>query len=394
MPDDENDDQDDDAGGGLFSDIGEGLQDALYTELIEHYKQQLEQLKKDTESDNMADIAKLNISLAETYATIGEWNEAVYHFTQAELFEENLTDWKERVNLYEKMGEIFTQQNKWNKAIRSFRSAREIAESNNDDSDDWRLKMSEIYHGMGRVYWRKGTYKKAMHFLERSISTHGGKNVTTSSTYVELGNLMTELGKPDKAAENYQQALEILEEIGDQYHKTRIFNNLSDLYLKNEEWDTALDYVTKCIESAKATQNKVLLGYGYNNGAEVYARTDQSKEAEEYAALAEEIFLELDAIYPMANVHFVRGIIATVEGEWDRGTEKFEEAIRLYEEADIPFYHALALYEMSILLHKKGDDEMAAEKVQEALNIWQELGADAMAQVAEKFLAELVVKKK
>ena len=305
------------------------------------------------------------------------------------MCEETLDVWEDRIKIFEKMGEIYTLISKWPDAIKCFKNAREIAEQNKDDTEHWAKKMSEIFHGMGRVYWRLGTYDKAEHYLKKGISLSKGKDVNTSNNYVELANLMVERGQMDKGVEYYNKALDILQEIGDLYYQSRIFNNLSDLYLQNGDYERCLEYVDLCIDNSIKTQNRRLLGYGYVNGAEALGRLNRIEEALDYAEKGEEIFLELQEPYSLGFLNHVYGIIYRMDNRVEEAKERIVKAIEHYTEADIPYYIAKARLDLAFVVKMEGDNKRALEEATKALEIWSNIKAEKMMKEAEDFLKSL-----
>jgi tetratricopeptide (TPR) repeat protein len=213
--------------------------------------------------------------------------------------------------------------------------------------------------------------------------------VNTSNNYVELANLMVERGQMEKGVEYYNKALDILEEIGDLYYQSRIFNNLSDLYLQNGDYEKSLEYVELCIDNSLKTQNRRLLGFGYVNGAEALGRLNRIDEALEYAEKGEEIFEELEDPYSLGFMNHVYGIIYRMDGKIEEAKEKIVKAIDNYTEADIPYYIAKARLDLALLEKMDGNVKTAMEEASKALEIWTNIKAEKMMQEAEGFLASL-----
>lgn len=369
--------------------IKDSLQDMLYKEIIDDYKDKLNSLKGASATDNLKEITETNVALAETYFSVNDMQSALYHYNQAAICEETLDDWVERVKIFEKMGEIYTLTSKWDNAIKCFRSAKEIAEQNQDESDKWARKINEIYHGLGRVYWRKGSYEKAEHFIMKGINISTERDLTMSNNYVELANMVGEQGQVEKAVEFYNIALEILLEIGDLYHQSRIFNNLADVYLQDGQLDLAMEYVEKCIENSKVTQNKRLLGYGYVNGAETLARQKKLEKALEYTKKGEEIFMEMEEPYSLGFVAQVYAIIFREQKDYERSKEKLEAATGYYVQAGIPYYEAKATFELAIVEDLMGNTTKAMKLASQALEIWTNLKAEERIKEVEEFLEKI-----
>ena len=70
------------------------------------------------------------------------------------------------------------------------------------------------------------------------------------------------------------------------------------------------------------------------------------------------------------------------------------DSIKLYEELNIPFYHAYALFEFGLMYKMKGDAKKAAECFEASAKTWDELGNHYESERARKELAEVEGKRK
>jgi tetratricopeptide (TPR) repeat protein len=79
-----------------------------------------------------------------------------------------------------------------------------------------------------------------------------------------------------------------------------------------------------------------------------------------------------------APIHLAKGMLATARKDWDTATESFDKAIEINRQYQLPWDEARTLHErglMYLACGSKGDRDKAHEDLDEALVIFQKVGA-------------------
>jgi len=195
--------------------------------------------------------------------------------------------------------------------------------------------------GVGFHYLRQGEWDKARDYLEGAIAVHKDRNnlAAVDACSFALGSLSLEEGNFPKAEELLLKSLEICRTGGNVLFELWVLPVLAELYIKIGQPEKAAEYVDRGFELMKPDQN----WYGLP-----------------------------------APMYLARGMLATVRKDWDTATESFDRAIQINRQYQLPWDEARTLYErglMSLARGGKGDRDKAHEDLDEALAIFQKVGA-------------------
>jgi tetratricopeptide (TPR) repeat protein len=194
---------------------------------------------------------------------------------------------------------------------------------------------------LGFLYFRAGDWDRARQVLEEALPLHYDRHntVAVKALCLVLGSLNLEEGNFPKAEELLLKSLEICRNGGNVLFELWVLPLLADLCLKMGQPDKAAEYVDEGFELMKPGQN----WYGLP-----------------------------------APIYLARGMLATARKDWDTATESFDKAIEINRQYQLPWDEAKTLYERGLMYLArggKGDREKAHEDLDEALGIFQKVGA-------------------
>jgi tetratricopeptide (TPR) repeat protein len=193
----------------------------------------------------------------------------------------------------------------------------------------------------GFLYFRQGDWDKAGEVLQGTLSAHEDRHnpVAVNACSFVLGSLNLELGDYPKAEELLLKSLEICRKGGNVIFELWVLPVLAELYLKMSQPQKAAEYVDRGFGLLKPDQN----WYGLP-----------------------------------APLYLAKGMLATARQDWGTAPESFDKAIQINRQYQLPWDEAKTLYERGLmhLAHgRKGDREKAHEDLDEALAIFQRVGA-------------------
>ena len=195
--------------------------------------------------------------------------------------------------------------------------------------------------GIGFHYVRQGEWDKARHYLEGAIAVHKDRKnlAAVNACSFALGSLNMEEEDFPKAEELLLKSLGICQNGGNILFELWVLPVLAEVYLKTGQPDKAAEYADRGFELMKPDQN----WYGLP-----------------------------------APMYLARGMLAAAQKDWGTATGSFDKAIEINRQYQLPWDEAKTLYERGLMYLArggKGDRDKAHEALDEALAIFQKVGA-------------------
>jgi serine/threonine protein kinase/tetratricopeptide (TPR) repeat protein len=195
--------------------------------------------------------------------------------------------------------------------------------------------------GIGFHYLRQGEWDKARHYLEEAIAVHKDRSnlAAVDACSLALGSLSMEEGNLPEAEGLLLKSLEICRKGGNVLFELWVLPVLAELHLRMGQPDKAAEYVDRGFELMKPDQS----WYGLP-----------------------------------APMYLARGMLAAAQNDWDTATDFFDKAIQINRQYQLPWDEAKTLYERGLMYLArggKGDRDKAHEDLDEALAIFQKVGA-------------------
>jgi tetratricopeptide (TPR) repeat protein len=272
---------------------------------------------------------------------LGKSNEALRFVDRA--LEKNQKD----ATLYTLRGTILRTLGRNEEALAAAQMAAQLAPND-----------AKVQFSLGNQLYQLGRKDEAINAYGRSVAID---NSFTRAWY-NLGAVLFETGRYDEALKAYKVALAPLEKAFPKADKpdplnAQAYANLGGIYLKQGQWQPALDAYTK---SQRLDPKNT--GTHYNLGF-LYFTTNQPQKAEEEYRAA----LAADPTLPLAYLHL--GTLAFRRGEYDKAAQLLRDGLPRYDsESKLPALKTLARTELARnirpearqalqdALHEKSDD--------------------------------------
>jgi serine phosphatase RsbU (regulator of sigma subunit) len=203
------------------------------------------------------------------------------------------------------------------------------------ETDD-RPRLARAYVGMAQTcqyltYIGKG-FEIARKALELSLQEN---NIAgQGDSHFRLGNFYFLLGDFEEAQRHLQRSLDLRKQVGDDTQTAYSLNALGALYGTLKNYDLAIEHFQLCYEKHKKADMIYGQGMAMNNIAVSLIEQNRNEEALEYLDRA--IMLVHKINNPM-----LRGEVLINRGDSFRNQGKFEEALKIYSEANL-IYKGLA----------------------------------------------------
>lgn len=188
------------------------------------------------------------------------------------------------------------------------------------------------------MYRMQSKFEEALNIyqelLDYQISKYGEKYYRNAYIYNNIGRVYEETGDTVRALEQYQKAIEMLNNAGKQGGWIwEIYQNICIIYLKNGDADKAWDYIKRAkriVEDIYGKESRHLI-YVYNSMSGVWSIRKRKDKEWEYLQKALELITKLNlqdseaASYTYHNM----GCVLTAKGDINLAISYFEHAIRI-----------------------------------------------------------------
>jgi serine phosphatase RsbU (regulator of sigma subunit) len=169
------------------------------------------------------------------------------------------------------------------------------------------IPLASALLNTGDTYYNMGRYEDALRCFEEAGPIFRKMNHLIGSAY-NLGNvgmIYAKQGKDSLAKNNINEAISILEESGDYYPISVYLTIMSDIYLKQNDFTTALAYTKRSLELATASSLKEQIAAANLQLSALYEQAGNPEEALKYYKnhiLYRDSIRNIVAIQQMADV--------------------------------------------------------------------------------------------
>jgi len=149
--------------------------------------------------------------------------------------------------VYIAIADVYSIMENHDTAINYYQIAIDILREENDS-----IAVGSALLNAGDEYFNQGKLDSAMIFFHESGEIFRTLNYEVGLAY-NLGNIgmvYAEQGKDDSAKANMNEAINILEKLEDYYPISVYLTYISEIYLTQDDWNTALSYAQRSLELA------------------------------------------------------------------------------------------------------------------------------------------------
>ncbi|MFO7991283.1 MAG: tetratricopeptide repeat protein [Thermoplasmata archaeon] len=363
------------------------LQSFAIETAIEHYEIALKSINKARKIDEK-EKKKLELynKLGELYHDITDYDKAEEMFRKKLELARKVEDKESEAFALLQVGHILKDTQRYNEAENDYDKALDIFKELDEPEG-----IADANRGLGYIHWRNGEFKDSIEHYEEGIkeAKEAEDQKTLALIYLEMGLVYGHRGDNDTAIDYFKQSVEQLENKGAYRDISRAYNNIGDQYMKKEEWETAIEYFDKSVEYANKIGNKTFIGWCYFNRAEAMAKSGDPDSAEMYVDRAEEVLENLNDKVGLCSVYRVRGIIKGLQENYDAALGLLFKSLNKLEELGIPFLVGEDKYEIGVVYETMGDKENARKYYEEAQEIFEGLGAELFLKKLKERLDDL-----
>lgn len=203
---------------------------------------------------------------------------------------------------------------------------------------------SVLYDGLQSLYMTLMQYEKAIQYGEKAVSIsrnmHDRQNLVTALNNLGLNYL--EANRAADAKKAYQEGLETASQIGNRALEAMLLNNLSEIAIREGNYDSILSYANRSIQIASELEDGGTRMYANMALAAYYVYTKEFHQAEKKATEALQIAEKLNLPDGKIGALGLLSKIAFATGQFKKGfnydlqksrleTEIFNESVKQRE---------------------------------------------------------------
>jgi len=235
---------------------------------------------------------------------------------------------------------------------------------------------TSLLNNIGLVYEALGEMRKALEKYNEAmpiLQAIGDRNVE-AITLNNIGAVYRLLGETQKALEKYDEALPIRRAIGDRSGEAVTLNNIGSVYWSMGETQKALERYNKALPLRRAIGDRSGEAATLHNIGSVYWSLGETQKAldkyNEALPLRRAVGDRKGEAVTLNNI----GRVYHSLGETQKALDKYNEALSLRRAVGDRSGEAATLNNIGMVYHSLGETQKALEKYNEALPILQAVG--------------------
>lgn len=296
----------------------------------------------------------------------------------------NRTDTNLRIQILIQQGFTYFRLSDWKNASDCFHAA--LLNARTISSYD---KAMATY-GLGNIFFETSQYAESRNYYHQAlkIAEELGSQFLRANIYNNLGAIESILGNRLKAIGLYSQGIPLFKEIGDNYGLARLYNNIGMTYGEDGNWLKANESYGKSLSISDTHGLAPMKSITFLNRALASVHLANFEEAEEYNFKAFRILSQSKDELGLAEYYKIGGIIEREKRSWAQAREKLQTALEKFDKLENQLGCAESQYELGKLaLAQSYPDEMVTW-FQKAIKSYQALGIVDKVRMIEKELEQ------
>jgi PAS domain S-box-containing protein len=201
---------------------------------------------------------------------------------------------------------------------------------------------------VGRVIYGKSdlikAYRRYQQALELSLPKQDSLQVGNAFNF--LGRISMELGEDDLAQDHFKKAVKYYKGLKDFTYLAYVYHSQSSLYMKRQEYDSALIMAEKSFDLRQKMNNTLPLFFAVNDMVEIHLKRNEFDKAMKYEAVADSLVGQNPNEFRSAEKDLDAASKFISSGNIAQARKYMVRAYRTIKRIDNP--HLLARYNMQM----------------------------------------------
>ncbi|GAB4133528.1 MAG: hypothetical protein Fur0041_05810 [Bacteroidia bacterium] len=229
---------------------------------------------------------------------------------------------------------------------------------------------------IGDVYLFSSSFDKAMEYHTKSLESaqKSGNKRLQAFNYASIGNNYHMQGKFNKAIETHQKAIKIADEIGEINIKTGSLGTIADAYTMLYNYPKAIECFLQALDITEKTNDKHNMAFIYNGMSELYLKQRDTLTAIQWLDKSTNLSKEIGdynrTSYNLLSMAKIKHFSHDTTG----ARILADEALQMSVQYNYPGHNAAALRMKALLIHEQKKFKEAHLLFEKALNIFTTIG--------------------
>lgn len=246
------------------------------------------------------------------------------------------------------------------------RRTREVA-AVTDDIANYHLHLKDLDAA-------EDTYQRALDVVESLDEEEQGLGTSRASIYQQLGVVAGERRDFEAAADYFQEALEIFQELSNRPGQARTHHNLGRIAEGQRDFEVAADHYQKALDLKKEISDRHGQADTYHELGRVAEEQREFEAAADYYQRALDLRKEFDDRHGQAKTNHQLGMVAQKQRKFEAAAEYYQEALDIFQDYGDRHRQASTYHNLGAVAGKQRDFEAAEGYLQKALDLRKEFG--------------------
>jgi len=343
----------------------------------------------DAENISIEQLLSITILKGDILSMQASYEEALRYYDEALILNRKVQSQEKQVEIHRKIGDFHEKRNSLEDALKYYEQSLRLSTRLKNSNE-----MAEAYKGLGRILRKLGKRDEAMANYQKSIELlqRDGFELDVAKGHNTLGQICAEKGDRNKALEHYEKSMELSKKLRNPY-LTGLTAFLAAYTYTNpgiagedEDWEGTLEYHERYAEIARKMGFERGRAYALTNAAKSHAKKFEFDKALGYLDKVLETSKKLKEKLMCSSAYKGYGIVYKLKKEWDKSLKYFKDSIKILEDMGVSRHLADVYFEVALMYKEKGNKKEANIYITKATGLYEKLGdKDKVEMMKEKF---------
>lgn len=293
----------------------------------ERYGKEAVKISKEIKNDSL--LAQSFNDLGTLYLRIGQYEEALNHYSEAVNIRTLLKDTIGTAAVFSKMAVIEEIRANYSKALDINLKVLKLYESVGTD----KFAIATVSGNIAVIIGNMGQVDKALKFNDKAyeISKELNNAQLYATTLVNYANLYRKKEEFDKSLTHYKEALPLFEELNNINSVAVVFNNMASIFEIKNQLDSALFFFQKSLDLRYRLQDKKGIMSTKASLAGVYLKKNKVDLSLQFALEALPVSIDLGTKDNTKTIYGVLSKAYAIKGNYLKAYENQEEYLKLLD---------------------------------------------------------------